>query len=587
MEALLLQDGAYVNDRYEELQEGRRQKDQNGPAQSVGVFADCSSTFKLSDEERQQLEHWRIVQRAKALDTKGPTPQLTKRFLVLQNILDKLYAEKEADLYITSPSNNALKRPDTIETNVPIAFKELPLPTQIVLKMFFRTCQSLRDPLKLAVNSRLSVQIAAKLPSLLTSMPTCVLSPGLTDEVPVELEDEGNVWSVFYQLFQLFEELLGTKSDCMGEEKVCLSASDRATVVVAYVALSLKWGRLGYLLKGIKLLLENDAELGGVRLEPLQPLFRELAELLLSEHRQQLAKRSACGYLMSFGKGDHGKLGHGQCVHVSCQEGNCTENKLVPTMIAATRDILFRRIDSLSTHSIAITAKGDAMAWGNGDKYRLGHGSSTKEYTPRMIEHLRLKGRGDSGRLGHGDSQTRKRPTKIGLFGQGGLTPVALAVGDKYNLVLVRDNDAQYEVSHEAACALKMGFGMFYPTAASRCSLLWEILDDCKVDTPSMRTVIVSDQLCKDSTMTEIFKSLLPLGLLRQNVLPADMSATGKDIFDIKTLMIVLLKTNLLVLMKTLLPLARYYQAQITVGTFSYSCATQTFRANRCRSGLG
>ncbi|KAF4145274.1 Ubiquitin-transferase HECT domain-containing protein [Phytophthora infestans] len=1052
MEALLLQDGAYVNDRYEELQEGRRQKDQNGPAQSVGVFADCSSTFKLSDEERQQLEHWRIVQRAKALYAKGPTPQLTKRFLVLQNILDKLYAEKEADLYITSPSNNALKRPDTIETNVPIAFKELPLPTQIVLKMFFRTCQSLRDPLKLAVNSRLSVQIAAKLPSLLTSMPTCVLSPGLTDEVPVELEDEGNVWSVFYQLFQLFEELLGIKSDCMGEEKVCLSASDRATVVVAYVALSLKWGRLGYLLKGIKLLLENDAELGGVRLEPLQPLFRELAEASVERAQTTIGEEDQpCGYLMSFGKGDHGKLGHGQCVHVSCQEGNCTENKLVPTMIAATRDILFRRIDSLSTHSIAITAKGDAMAWGNGDKYRLGHGSSTKEYTPRMIEHLRLKGRvrdlacglghtlalmesgelfawgngsngrlglgdtndrsnptrvilptieqgkeadggpescstsvpvrfrhifcgashslglswdgraytwgknnqgqcghghtndqwtiqeiesfedgeeaecvtyaaggwehtlfstasgrvyscgcgykdsrragippvlghgdcdrrlkptliqsledareeivkvacgwdhslavsasgkvytwgsgtngklghgdeesfdtptlvrtmegrhvkdakagcehtvfltydhelwscgqGDSGRLGHGDSQTRKRPTKIGLFGQGGLKPVALAVGDKYNLVLVRDNDAQYEgesesepasiskaqqqassshgatrlnnrlrtghkrhqssrekefgaiwvlsvadginpkgnsptttyndpdsarsaalfiaghvdrlatgytcneldgkrhdlkvsepnlkaqktilipyttdtsyasldtllhllwwfsscegfkektargdndleilermalalsclrilqlnlkkslevyhlpvqtgglycsesgdlfrrvhklldslaglkgedsvgrfsgshrsdgvqnliaignaVSHEAACALKMGFGMFYPTAASRCSLLWEILDDCKVDTPSMRTVIVSDQLCKDSTMTEIFKSLLPLGLLRQNVLPADMSATGKDIFDIKTLMIVLVRRS-------------------------------------------
>ncbi|EEY69223.1 uncharacterized protein PITG_05428 [Phytophthora infestans T30-4] len=299
--------------------------------------------------------------------------------------------------------------------------------------MFFRTCQSLRDPLKLAVNSRLSVQIAAKLPSLLTSMPTCVLSPGLTDEVPVELEDEGNVWSVFYQLFQLFEELLGIKSDCMGEEKVCLSASDRATVVVAYVALSLKWGRLGYLLKGIKLLLENDAELGGVRLEPLQPLFRELAEASVERAQTTIGEEDQpCGYLMSFGKGDHGKLGHGQCVHVSCQEGNCTENKLVPTMIAATRDILFRRIDSLSTHSIAITAKGDAMAWGNGDKYRLGHGSSTKEYTPRMIEHLRLKGRvrdlacglghtlalmesgelfawgnGSNGRLGLGDTNDR------------------------------------------------------------------------------------------------------------------------------------------------------------------------------------
>lgn len=141
---------------------------------------------------------------------------------------------------------------------------------------------------------------------------------------------------------------------------------------------------------------------------------------------------------MSFGKGDHGKLGHGQCSHVSCQEGNCTENKMVPTMIAATRDVLFRKIDSLSTHSIAITAKGEAMAWGNGDKYRLGHGSSSKEYTPRTIEFLSLKGRvrdlacglghtlaliesgelyawgnGSNGRLGLGDTNDRSSPTRV------------------------------------------------------------------------------------------------------------------------------------------------------------------------------
>ncbi|KAG2984339.1 hypothetical protein PC118_g8927 [Phytophthora cactorum] len=439
MEALLLQDGAYVNDRYEELQGQRRQSDQNGPIKPASDVVDCDSTSELSDEERQQLEHWRIVQRAKALDAKGPTPQLNKKFLVLQDILEKLYAKKEADLYITSPPNGALKRPDTTDINIPVSFKELPVPTQVVLKMFFRTCQSLRDPTKLAANSRLSVQIAAKLPSILTTMPSCVLSPGLADEVPVELEDGGNVWSVFYQLFQLFEELLGMKSDSMGAERVCLSASDRATVIVAYVALSLKWGRLSYLLKGVKLLLENDAELSGVRLESLLPLFRELASA--SIERPQVAngeEDQPCGYLMSFGKGDHGKLGHGQCVHVSCQEGNCTENKTVPTMIAATRDVLFRKIDSLSTHSIAITSKGDAMAWGNGDKYRLGHGSSTKEYAPRPIEFLKLKGRvhdlacglghtlaltesgelfawgnGSNGRLGLGDTNDRSSPTRV------------------------------------------------------------------------------------------------------------------------------------------------------------------------------
>ncbi|KAG7385311.1 hypothetical protein PHYPSEUDO_001613 [Phytophthora pseudosyringae] len=1070
MEALLLQDGAYVRERYAELQDARRQLDHDRTTESVGgaAGADCSSTSELSVEE---LEHWRIAQRAKALDAKGPTPPLRKKFTVLQDVMETLYAENEADLAITSPRNGAAKRLEMGEVTHPVPLKELPVPTQAVLKMFFRTCQSLRDPTKLAANSRLSVQIATKLPTILTTMPSCVLSPGLADDVPAELENEGDAWSVFYQLFQLFEELLGVKSDATADA-VCLSVSDRATVIVAYVALSLKWGRLGYLLKGVKLLLENANELHGTRFKPLLPLCRELAATSAEQLQAAFSEEEqTCGYLMSFGKGDHGKLGHGQCAHVSCQEGNCTENKMAPTLIASTRDVLFRKIDSLSTHSIAITAKGEAMAWGNGDKYRLGHGSSTKEYTPRTIEFLSLKGRvrdlacglghtlaltesgdlfawgngsngrlglgdtndrssptrvvipttsqgkeaakggdesvstttpvrfrhifcgashslglswdgiayawgknnqgqcghghtndqwtiqqiesfrdnedgegeecityaaggwehtlfcgssgrvyscgcgykdsrragippvlghgdcdrrlkptlvqalddareeivkvacgwdhslvvsasgkvftwgsgtngklghgdeesfdiptlvrsmegkrvkdakagcehtvflsydhelwtcgqGDSGRLGHGDSQTRKRPTKIELFAECGLKPVALAVGDKYNLVLVRDSDAQLEnegpsetasiqkppqrisgghasvrhrtgqhkkhhdsnemqftanwvlgitvgiepegspttkpalrdpdsassvalfiaghvdrlasdyisdeseihadkgqerkatetnskaqklvllpyatdtsqeslyallqllqwttcpvgtkekaaqseksssdvpsgmclgaqermglalsclrilqlnlkksldvlyspvqsvgenlsdvpidlfgrihelldslaglkgedyadrfgngngrsdgtnnicavgsaISHEAACALKMGFGMFYPTGTSRCNLLWEILDDCKVCSPSMRTIILSDQLCKDSIMTEIFRCLPSHGLLSlQNDLPDGIhneSSSGKDIFDIKTLMIVLLKRS-------------------------------------------
>lgn len=65
------------------------------------------------------------------------------------------------------------------------------------------------DPAKLVANSRLSVQIASKLPLILTTMPPCVLSPGLVDDTLVGLEDGGNVSSVFYHLFRLFEELLG------------------------------------------------------------------------------------------------------------------------------------------------------------------------------------------------------------------------------------------------------------------------------------------------------------------------------------------------------------------------------------------
>ncbi|KAG1708181.1 hypothetical protein DVH05_024864 [Phytophthora capsici] len=304
MEALRLQDGEFVCDRYKELQDARRQwvRDE---AVGVSTTVDSGLSCELSVEERQELEHRRIVERVKVLNAKGPTSQLSKKVLVLQDILENLYAEKEGDTTVTSPSNGALKRLDPDNANASVPLKDLPTPTQVVLRMFFRTCQSLRDQSKLSANSRLSVQIANKLPSILMTMPSCVLSPGLSDETPVQLEDGGSVSSVFYQLFQLFEDLLGWKSN-----SCCLSTSDRSTVIVAYVALSLKWGRMEYVLKGVKLLLENASDLNGAKLEALAPFFHELAATLAE--RPQVAfgdEEQTCGYLMSFGKGDHGKLG--------------------------------------------------------------------------------------------------------------------------------------------------------------------------------------------------------------------------------------------------------------------------------------
>jgi alpha-tubulin suppressor-like RCC1 family protein len=445
MEALLLRDAAYVSERYEELQDSKRQLVQSNVAASTAASCAASTGSEASTDWLEQ-EHSRILQRAKTLEAKGPTPQLKKKMFVLEDVLRRLYAKDELDRHVISPPNGALKRQEPFDANCPVPLKELPQPTQVVLRMFFRMCRSLREPTKLAANYRLSVQIASKLPTILTTMPACVLSPGLADEASAELEDAG-VCNVFYQLFQLFEELLGlSRMENVGGKStsaagVGLSGGDRATVIVSYVALSLKWGRLGYLLKGVKLLLENTNELSETRFEPLLLLLRELAATQIE--RPQIAfgeEEQLCGYLMSFGKGDHGKLGHGQCAHVGCQEGNCTENKMAPTLIAATRDVVFRKIDSLSTHSIAITANGEAMAWGNGDKYRLGHGSSAKEYTPRTIEFLSLKGQvcdlacglghtlalmesgelfawgnGSNGRLGLGDANDRSSPTKVAI----------------------------------------------------------------------------------------------------------------------------------------------------------------------------
>ncbi|GMF29328.1 unnamed protein product [Phytophthora lilii] len=397
---------------------------------STAIYDDVASSAKilLPSMEALQLQDAAFVrerfQQLQQAEAEQPTPHRKKKLAVLEAILTRLCATSEADAAMT------LRRQDARDANAPVPLKELPLPTQVALRMFFRTCQSLRDPARLASNCRLAVQLASRLPGLLTAMPSCVLSPGLVEDAPTGAETDGSLWSVFYQLFQLLEELVAGES-------VTLSAGDRATVVVAYVALSLKWGRLRDLLKGVKLLLESGDDIEPARFEPIMPLLRELAAAS-AERPQMASEEQPCGFLMSFGKGDHGKLGHGQCSHVSCQEGNCTENKTVPTMIVATRDVLFRKIDSLSTHSIAITAKGEAMAWGNGDKYRLGHGSSSKEYTPRTIEFLSLKGRvrdlacglghtlalmesgelfawgnGSNGRLGLGDTNDRSSPTRV------------------------------------------------------------------------------------------------------------------------------------------------------------------------------
>lgn len=436
MEALLLQDGAYVSERYKNLLRQQRQLDQPPLTGLTNKTIGCNYISDRLEEKCQQKEEWRIVKRARALDAERSIPHLEKKLLILQNILETLSAEKKAARYIIS----SVKK--TMKANTPVSLKELPVPTQIVLKMFFRTCQLLRDPAKIVTNSRLSVQIAVKLPTILMAMPSCVLSPGLMNEESAEVENGCNICSVFYQLFQLFEELLMIKTErCTAPENMILSIQDRATVIVAYVALSLKYGRLSFILNGIKLLLENADELTEAQLDLLQPLFDELAAVEIEYSQAAVdTEDRPCGYLMSFGKGDHGKLGHGQCVHVSCPEGNCTENKLVPTIIAETKDILFCQIDSLSTHSIAITAKGEAMAWGNGDKFRLGHGSSTKEYVPRTIETLSQRGRvrdlacglghtlalmesgdiyawgdGSNGRLGLGDTHDRSDPTRVEL----------------------------------------------------------------------------------------------------------------------------------------------------------------------------
>ena len=131
---------------------------------------------------------------------------------------------------------------------------------------------------------------------------------------------------------------------------------------------------------------------------------------------------------MAWGKGDHGKLGlgHTQSVHVPT---HLSEQK--------TGAHKFRKISSLSTHSLAVGAEGGVWSWGNGDKFRLGHGHCKRVCLPKRVEGL-LKvqvidvacglahslalsdsgevwawGNGGNGRLGLGDMQDRPKPTLV------------------------------------------------------------------------------------------------------------------------------------------------------------------------------
>ena len=65
-------------------------------------------------------------------------------------------------------------------------------------------------------------------------------------------------------------------------------------------------------------------------------------------------------------------------------------NKSAPTVVNALKDIRVTLIDSLSTHSAAVTEDGVLYTWGN-EKHRLGHGTTAKEYAPRPVMSLRNK----------------------------------------------------------------------------------------------------------------------------------------------------------------------------------------------------
>ena len=138
---------------------------------------------------------------------------------------------------------------------------------------------------------------------------------------------------------------------------------------------------------------------------------------------------------------------------------------VLPRQIMALRDVVIERCACGWDHSLAVSADGDLYTWGAGMNGKLGHGDEENVSVPQKIayfssagikvaivdagcEHsvaistkgeLFTWGHGDSGRLGHGDSASERTPKRVESLVQEGLHAVNLAVGDKYNMVLVQE----------------------------------------------------------------------------------------------------------------------------------------------------
>ena len=92
--------------------------------------------------------------------------------------------------------------------------------------------------------------------------------------------------------------------------------------LASIVGLAIKRGSLPQILKAVLLVLAFDTVDKKLKL-PVGQYLKELAEAQHVEVEAPLEFGNARGTLMTFGKGDHGKLGHGKCTHPHCSDGNC------------------------------------------------------------------------------------------------------------------------------------------------------------------------------------------------------------------------------------------------------------------------
>ncbi|XP_030232116.1 probable E3 ubiquitin-protein ligase HERC1 isoform X5 [Gadus morhua] len=139
---------------------------------------------------------------------------------------------------------------------------------------------------------------------------------------------------------------------------------------------------------------------------------------------------SSDGSVRACGKGSYGRLGLGDSNNQSTLKKLTFEPHRSVKKVSSSK--------GSDGHTLAFTTEGEVFSWGDGDYGKLGHGNSSTQKYPKLIQgplqgkvvvcvsagyrhsaavseggELYTWGEGDFGRLGHGDSNSRNIPTLV------------------------------------------------------------------------------------------------------------------------------------------------------------------------------
>lgn len=205
---------------------------------------------------------------------------------------------------------------------------------------------------------------------------TCVSPDSIpTGEAPVVSETcEVYVWGS-NSSHQLVE---GTQEKIL-QPKLAATFADaqtvRGSVVFCQLSLKLCHCRLGVALKGSGTL-DPDLEEAAVHRKCFSPLF--LPPLQIEAGQYCTFVISSDGSVRACGKGSYGRLGLGDSNNQSTLKKLTFEPHRTIKKVSSSK--------GSDGHTLAFTTEGEVFSWGDGDYGKLGHGNSSTQKYPKLIQ---------------------------------------------------------------------------------------------------------------------------------------------------------------------------------------------------------